>query len=476
MAKAAAVFACNSCGSSFPKWLGRCPDCGGWNTLESAGGARASPGGKRLSADVMAHPARPLSEVSGAPEGDTGPGGRLRTGIGEFDRVLGGGLTPASAVLLGGDPGVGKSTLMLQAALGWAGQGERVLYAACEESASQVRRRADRLLASAAESKDNADSASALDIPPQAPPDDLLVCPETRLGVLLEQARQARPAVVVVDSIQMIDASEASTTSGAVAQLRTATLGLIRGGKELGFALMLIGHVTKSGGLAGPKLIEHMVDAVLRFDGDRYHAHRVLRAVKNRFGATHEIGLFEMTGGGLREAADGAGLLADEYQPRPGSVAAPVMQGTRCLMVEVQALTASGFLGSAKRKVSGLDSSRLAMLIAVLERHGGLRLADQDVFASSVGGVRAVEPACDLALALAIAGAFLGRSLPERTAAVGEIGLGGEVRPGPQTERRAAEARRLGFERILGPPVRRGASGAGWTGVSTIGQAMEMLT
>ncbi|MEM6750944.1 MAG: DNA repair protein RadA [Planctomycetota bacterium] len=465
MAKTAAVFACSACGSRFPKWLGRCPDCGGWNTLEAVGGSSSAGarGASRLSAEAMAHPAVPLADVAVAGESESPAGGRVRCGLKEFDRVLGGGLTPGSAILLGGDPGVGKSTLLLQAALGWAEAGHRVLYAACEESAGQVRQRADRLLSPEGERVGE-------------PPEGLLVCPETRLSVLVEQARQARPSVVVVDSIQMIDASDSAASAGAVAQLRTAALGLIRAAKEMGFGLLLIGHVTKAGGLAGPKLIEHMVDAVLRFDGDRYHAHRVLRAVKNRFGATHEIGLFEMTGAGLREAADGAGLVADEHEPRAGSVAAPVMQGTRCMMVEVQALTASGFLGSAKRKVSGLDSSRLAMLIAVLERHGGLRLADQDVFASSVGGIRAVEPACDLALGLAIAGAFLGRTLPGKTAAVGEIGLGGEVRPGPQTERRVAEAKRLGFERVIGPPVKRRGSGGGWTAVSTISQAMEMLS
>jgi len=379
--------------------------------------------------------AMPIGEV-----GDSVAPGRIPTGIGELDRVLGGadeagkggGLVGASAILIGGDPGIGKSTLMLQAAVKLAASGRRVLYVSAEESAQQVKMRAERLT--------------------DGPlPQELFVLADTNLARVLEQARQNQPTLMVIDSVQMIYRGDLPAAPGSVAQLRACCMDLVYFAKSSGVALALVGHVTKEGALAGPKLLEHMVDTVLYFEGDRYHAHRVIRAIKNRFGTTLEVGLFEMGDKGLREVKDGAGLLAAEYQVRSGSVVCPVLQGSRCLMVEVQALTASGFLGAAKRKVAGLDSSRLAMLIAVLEKRGGMHLADQDIFASAVGGMKVAEPACDLPLALAVAGAFLNRSLPRGTCAVGEVGLGGEIRLVQQTGRRITEAARLGFKTVLAP-------------------------
>ena len=437
MAKARTRFVCNSCGSSFAKWAGRCPDCGTWDALEEVRVDKSAGLDPHAPAGLDGTAAAAVQAVPIAEAGDAEPTDRLPTGIGEFDRVLGGGLVPGSAVLLGGDPGIGKSTLMLQAAGRLARQGRPVLYVAAEESAAQVRMRAERLARQSNVSHEL--------------PEQLYVLADTNLARITEQARKLQPAAVVIDSVQMIYKGDLPAAPGSVTQLRTCTLELVYHAKAAGHALLLVGHVTKSGSLAGPKLLEHMVDAVLSFEGDRYHAHRVVRAVKNRFGNTLEVGLFDMTGTGLREVTDAGGLLAQEYRARPGSVVCPVLSGSRCLLVELQALTATGFLGSAKRKATGLDSNRLAMLIAVLEKRAELRLADQDVFTSSVGGMKIAEPAADLPLALAIAGAHLNRTLPEGTAAVGEIGLGGEVRHVQQLDRRLSEAARLGFKRVLVP-------------------------
>ncbi|MEM1098080.1 MAG: DNA repair protein RadA [Planctomycetota bacterium] len=437
MAKAKTRFVCASCGSDFPKWAGRCPDCGTWDALEEVRvDASATKDVHRAlggTDDAVHVKAVPITQVG---DDDTA-GLRIASGIGEFDRVLGGGLVPGSAVLVGGDPGIGKSTLMLQAAGRLAREGRPVLYVCAEESAAQVRMRAERLT-------ERSNVSHEL-------PEKLFVLADTNLARIIEATRKLKPAAVVIDSIQMIYKGDLPAAPGSVTQLRTCTLELVYQAKQAGHALLLVGHVTKSGTLAGPKLLEHMVDAVLAFEGDRYHAHRVVRAVKNRFGNTLEVGLFEMTGTGLREVDEGGSLLTQEHEPRPGSVVCPVLTGSRCLLVEIQALTATGFLGSTKRKASGLDGNRLAMLLAVLEKRAELRLADQDVFTSSVGGMKIGEPAVDLALALAIAGAHLGRSLPAKTCAVGEVGLGGELRPVQQMDRRVAEAARLGFGRVLLP-------------------------
>ncbi|MEM9020909.1 MAG: DNA repair protein RadA [Planctomycetota bacterium] len=469
MAKIKVQFVCNQCGAVQPKWMGRCPDCGAWDALEEfrdAGKtAKADPfHGSVVPQDAKAARAIPIGEVDDADQPTT----RMSTTLHEFDRVLGGvvedapraaaGLVLGSAVLIGGDPGIGKSTLMLQAAAGLARSGRRVLYVTSEESAQQLRLRATRLIGDEL-------------------PDGLLVLADTNLARILEQARQAQPDAVVIDSIQMVYKGDLPAAPGSVTQLRSCCLELVYHAKLTGTALLLVGHVTKQGALAGPRLLEHMVDTVLYFEGDRYHSHRVVRGIKNRFGTTLEVGLFEMTDGGLAEVADGSGLLAREYQARSGSVVCPVLQGSRCLLIEIQALTASGFLGNAKRKVSGLDSSRLAMLIAVLEKRGGLRLADQDIFASSVGGMKVVEPAADLALALSVAGAFLDRALPAGACAVGEIGLGGEVRHCQQMDQRLREAARLGFTQILAPPSgAKPPKGAEFIEVRSLDRALDHLS
>lgn len=457
--------------------MGKCPDCGAWDALdemrvESGAGKDRQRGTAAASVLVDAAPqAMPLHDIDDSGGGMTT---RLATGIGELDRVLGGGaspgddgkvvtaargLVPGSCVLIGGDPGIGKSTLMLQAAHQWAKRGVRVLYVTSEESAQQLRLRAQRLVGD------------------QGKLDDLYVLADTNLARITEQARRVQPAVIVIDSIQMIYKGDLPAAPGSVTQLRACCLELVYHAKLSGCAVMFVGHVTKEGRLAGPRLLEHMVDTVLYFEGDRYHSHRIVRAIKNRFGSTLEVGIFEMGDGGLREVADGSGLLAAEYKPMSGSVVCPVLQGSRCLLVEIQALTATGFLGSAKRKTSGLDANRLAMLIAVLEARGGLRLADQDVFASSVGGMKIAEPASDLAVALAIAGAHYNRRVDPGTCVVGEIGLGGEVRHVQQFEHRLREASRLGFTHVISPRTNaKPPRGCTLVPVQTLSEAIQLLS
>ncbi|MCE9590252.1 MAG: DNA repair protein RadA [Planctomycetes bacterium] len=478
MAKTQTRFVCRSCGAMQPRWMGKCPDCGAWDALDEyrveAGAAKDAQRGAAAATLAVddAPQAAPLHAID-----ETGPGGgvltRLATGIGELDRVLGGGsptpadgdqpaavrgLVPGSTVLIGGDPGIGKSTLMLQAAHHWAKRGVRVLYVTSEESAQQLRLRAKRLVGE----RDKLD--------------ELYVLADTNLARITEQARRVQPAVIVIDSIQMIYKGDLPAAPGSVTQLRACCLELVYHAKLSGCAVVFVGHVTKEGRLAGPRLLEHMVDTVLYFEGDRYHSHRIIRAIKNRFGSTLEVGIFEMGDAGLREVTGGAGLLAAEYKPMSGSVVCPVLQGSRCLLVEIQALTATGFLGSVKRKTSGIDANRLAMLIAVLETRGGLRLADQDVFTSSVGGMKVVEPAADLAVALAIAGAHYNRRVDPGVCVVGEIGLGGEVRHVQQAEQRMREAARLGFTRIIAPRSHaKPPKGCELVPVQTLGQAIQLL-
>ncbi len=386
---------------------------------------------------------------------------RMTSGVAELDRVLGGGFVQGSAILLGGDPGIGKSTLLLQAAAAIARQGKSVLYASSEESPQQLKLRATRLSGEAG----------------LAPLGGRLhaMC-ESSIAKIAEAARRLSPALVVVDSIQLVARPDISAAPGSITQLRRCCLDLVTLAKSTGAVVLIVGHVTKDGVIAGPKLLEHLVDVVLSFEGDRHTALRIVRGVKNRFGSTHEIGIFEMQSEGLVEV-ESASLGTDARGPRrPGCAVAAAMAGTRGLLAEVQALVAPGLLGAAKRRASGIDSNRLAMLVAVLEKHGGLRLADQDVFVQTVGGMKLTEPALDLAVSLAIAGAFLGRVLAPSTVAIGEVGLTGDVRSVAQLEQRIAEAQRRGADCVIVPPqASRGKGVRGSCAVRTVATLSDAI-
>jgi DNA repair protein RadA/Sms len=451
MAKSKTQFLCNSCGSVHPKWMGKCPDCGTWDSLEEyktqAPDARDAV--RNLGGAGTADLARGAEPVT-VDQIDSADSPRLPTGIGEFDRILGGGIVPGSAVLVGGEPGIGKSTLLLQVAAslsqvptapakhGRDARATKVLYVTSEESAKQVGLRAGRLGVTSP---------------------NLLILAETNVERIINQIGKVKPDVVIVDSIQMIYKPTLPAAPGSVTQLRDCCMDLVYLAKATGIAVVVVGHVTKAGTLAGPKIIEHIVDTVVYFEGDRFHAHRIVRCVKNRFGSTHEVGLFEMTGEGLTEVTDPGNLFLEQYGPGPdgrpmqpsGSVITAAMQGSRVLLLEVQALTASSVIGAAKRKVSGVSADRVAMIMAVLEKRAELRLAADDVFVNIAGGVKVAEPAVDLAIALAIASAHMNRPLPPGTMAVGELGLGGEVRSVPQLDNRLREAARLGVGHAIVP-------------------------
>jgi DNA repair protein RadA/Sms len=356
---------------------------------------------------------------------------RFSTGMGELDRVLGGGLVPGSLVLIGGDPGIGKSTLVLQAAAGLLGMGKTVLYVSGEESPAQLKMRANRL---------------------QLRLSGLKVLAETDMGVIEREVESSRPRIVVVDSIQTVYQPELSSAAGSVSQLKEATSSLLRLAKRHGSVVLLIGHVTKEGMIAGPRVLEHMVDCVLYFEGDRHHLYRILRGVKNRFGSTHEIGLFTMQSSGLKEVANPSlMLLAERAKDAPGSAVTATMEGTRPLLVEIQALVTPNSHGNPRRMSTGLDLNRVALLLSVLERHAGLYILNCDVFVNAVGGVRLLEPAVDLAVAVCLASSHRGRPVPADTLYVGEVGLTGELRGVPFLEQRLNEGARHGFRRAVVP-------------------------
>lgn len=412
------------------KWFGKCPDCGTWDSLEAY---------KEPTADKHRAPNAAPSAVSlAAPEAlrldeiDLDEAQRLPTGIHEFDRILGGGIVPGSAILVGGEPGIGKSTLLLQVAHK-LGATIDMLYVTSEESARQTKLRAERL---------------GLTSP------NLRVLAETNVERILRQIEKHKPQVVIVDSIQMIYKPDLPAAPGSVTQLRDCCMELVYLAKSSGTAVIVVGHVTKAGTLAGPKIIEHIVDTVVYFEGDRFHSHRIVRCVKNRFGSTHEVGVFEMTGEGLKEVSDPANLFVHAHgQPTSGTILTAAMQGSRVMILEVQALTASSVIGAAKRKTSGVSSDRVAMIIAVLEKRCELRLAADDVFVNVAGGVKVIEPSIDLAIALAIASSHINRPIAPGTLALGELGLGGEIRPVPHLEARLKEASRLGASQGVVPPM-----------------------
>ena len=440
MARPQSRFVCQSCGESFLRWEGQCRACAGWNTLVETvvrEPGRAQRATSRASVTATTSP----TGLAGIADADLP---RLSLGMDELDRVLGGGLVPGSIVLLGGEPGIGKSTLLLQAAAGLTNANAgaaHVLYASGEESPGQVRLRAARVGLLAGPSGDG-----------------VRVLAEHDVGRIVEVARAERPALVVVDSIQTATVDELEGAAGSVGQVREATLRLMDLAKGDGIAIILVGHVTKDGSIAGPKTLEHLVDAVVNLEGERYAALRLLRATKNRFGSTDEIGVFEMAETGLREIADPArAFLADHGGSAPGSVVAPTLEGSRPLLVEVQALVSPTGYGTPSRKASGLDPNRLSLLIAVLGRRAGIALGSHDVYANLAGGLSVVEPALDLPLALALASSSRDRPVPSGTGAIGEVGLLGELRIVVGLERRLREAARLGFARAIVP---RPASGA----------------
>ncbi len=473
--------------------MGKCPDCGTWDSLEEYKTPTEDLHKQAVTRGVSVGQTGDLArgaEPTALPDIDESAVPRFPSGIGEFDRILGGGIVPGSAVLVGGEPGIGKSTLLLQVAAALASrtgephaktrrrEGEKelglekdrstgsegltdpqnnpsetlrafspsrgtpsasrgtsapILYVTSEESARQTKLRAARL---------------GIVTP------NLLVLAETNVERILHHIHKLRPAVVIIDSIQMIYKPDIPAAPGSVTQLRDCCMDLTYLAKSSGTAVIFVGHVTKAGTLAGPKIIEHIVDTVVYFEGDRFHTHRIVRCVKNRFGSTHEVGLFEMTGEGLSEVTDPGNLFVEQYGPggQPsGSVITAAMQGSRVLLVEVQALTASSVIGAARRKVSGASGDRVGMIIAVLEKRAEMRLAAEDVFVNVAGGVKVAEPSIDLAIALAIASAHMNRPLPNGTMALGELGLGGEIRPVPQLEHRLREASRLGVGHAIVP-------------------------
>ena len=438
MARAQSRYVCQACGAEFLRWEGQCRTCEAWNTLVETVVA-AAPRSRRGPLPAAAATPVPLSDVG------EGPQPRLGTGLAELDRVLGGGIVPGSLVLIGGEPGVGKSTLLLQVAGGVAAAAgavegaamERpaVLYATGEESAAQVRLRAARL------GLIDRDAGRAI-----------AVLATSEVGAIIEAARASTPALVVVDSIQTMTVEELDGPAGSVGQVRESALRLMDLAKGEGTAVILVGHVTKDGSIAGPRTLEHLVDAVIELGGDRGGVLRLLRAAKNRFGSTDEIGVFEMRESGLTEVPDpGRAFLADRPETAPGSVVAATMEGTRPLLVEVQALVAPAGYGTPARRVSGVDPNRLALLLAVLGRRAGVGLGSHDVYANLAGGLSVAEPGLDLALGLALASSLRDRPVGPGTVAVGEVGLLGELRPTGGLERRLREAARLGFERAIVP-------------------------
>ena len=418
MAKAkGSVFFCGECGYESTKWLGKCPACGSWNTMLEQKKISSIPSINNL---TYAH-AIPLADVT------TTASGRVSSGIGELDRVLGGGIVPGSVTLLGGDPGIGKSTLLMQTAAELTKQGT-VLYVTGEESASQLKLRAERLGVGG----------------------DMLILAENDLSAIESEVDRVKPAYVMIDSIQTMYSADCSGTNGSISQIREATSLITRMAKRTGAATFIVGHVTKDGAIAGPRILEHMVDTVLYFEGDRQDSFRLLRSVKNRFGSTDEIGVFEMRSTGMAEISDPSTLFITGTD-LPGCAVTCAMEGTRPMMVEVQALLSTSPFSNPRRMAAGLDNNRLVLLLAVLEKKAGLRFYDKDVYTNVVGGIRLDERAGDLAVAMCIAGAGADIALPPRTAILGELSLTGEVRPVNRLDKRIQECARLGFSHIVVP-------------------------
>lgn len=423
MSKVKTFYQCQACAYSSPKWLGKCPDCGAWNSMVE----EKTAAGARHSTQAYSHKVQPqpLSSVSGGKEK------RMPTGINEFDRVLGGGLVEGSVILVGGDPGIGKSTLLIQAASSLSGKSGKVLYVSGEESPEQIKLRADRL---------SIDS------------DNIILLPETNLETIINTAIDISPGTIIIDSIQTMYTEELTSAPGSVGQVRECAGKLMSFAKRAGVPLFIIGHVTKEGAIAGPRVLEHIVDTVLYFEGDRGHAYRILRTVKNRFGSTNEIGVFEMTGLGLIAIENPSELFLSE-RPRDvsGSTVVASIEGTRPLLIELQALVSQTTFGMPRRTCIGVDFNRVNLLVAVLEKIAGLHLGGMDIFVNVVGGIKIIEPAVDLGIIAAIASSFREIPINPKTLVFGEIGLSGEIRAVSQVESRIKEAAKIGFKRVIMP-------------------------
>ncbi len=455
MAKIKTVFACQNCGYQSPKWLGKCPDCGSWNSFVEE---QLTPAPERSdhSLTISERDVPPQSILTIA----TSEEGRTKTGMGEFDRVLGGGLVVGSVVLIGGDPGIGKSTLLLQALEHLANKGTSVLYVSGEESLRQIKLRSDRIGVSAQK---------------------LFVLAENSLERILDEIKKLKPQVVVIDSIQTLFSLQLQSAPGSIGQVRESAGKLMLLSKSTNVSTFLIGHVTKEGAIAGPRVLEHMVDTVLYFEGDRGHPYRILRAVKNRFGSTNEIGVFEMKDGGLEEVANPSELfLAERPINVPGSVVISSLEGSRPILVELQALVSPTSYGMPRRTAIGVDPNRVSLLVAVLEKKVGISLANQDIFVNVAGGVRIDEPAVDLGIVSAVASSSLDKPIPSKTMVIGEVGLAGEVRGIHQAEIRMREAAKLGFRRCLLPVTNRSRIAGDFgemeiVGIHSVEEALEIL-
>ena len=452
------VFVCQECGAQSPKWLGRCTECGAWNSLVEE---HAAAEGVQT---ALSHRYAGAGASSGAQlyaDVELAQHARLTTSIDEFDRVLGGGVVPGSLILLGGEPGIGKSTLLLQAAANMARTAGPVLYSSGEESEHQIKSRGERLAVGAA---------------------PLYLLAETCLERILEEIARIKPALVIVDSIQTIFSLKFQSAPGSISQVREAATQLLFAAKGSNVPTFLVGHVTKDGSLAGPKALEHVVDTVLYFEGERHHSHRVVRAVKNRFGAVSELGVFEMTSAGLRPVPNPSRMfLAERPTNAPGSAVLCMVEGSRPMLVEVQALVSTSSYGTARRMASGIDQQRLSLLLAVLEKRAGLNLMGDDVFVNIAGGMSVDEPASDLGVVAAIASSVRNRAIAQTTAMFGEVGLAGEVRGISQAALRVREAAQMGFRRCVMPeanidPSDRAALGeCELVGVRTVGEALDHL-
>ncbi|MBO0980738.1 DNA repair protein RadA [Microbacterium sp. SD291] len=416
------AFVCTECGWTTAKWVGRCGECQQWGTVQEQAAQTGILSRVTALAPTADRAARPITQIT------TEDAPRRTSGVGEFDRVLGGGIVPGAAILLSGEPGVGKSTLLLEVAAQAARAGRRVLYASAEESPAQVRLRAER--------------TGALH-------DELYLASETDLATILGHIDAVQPQLVIVDSVQTVSSSLIDGAAGQPSQVREVAATLIRVAKERSLPIIIVGHVTKDGQVAGPRMLEHLVDVVCHFEGDRQTSLRFIRALKNRFGPTDEVGCFEMTGDGISEVPDPSGLFLSQGTTEPGTCVAIALEGRRALPVEVQALTINTTAPNPRRVVHGLDSSRVAMVLAVLERRAGIKTSNLDVYVSTVGGVRFTEPAADLAIAIAVAGSIQNSAVPRTVAAVGELSLAGEIRPVTQSAQRRSEASRLGYEQVV---------------------------